>query len=47
MLPGRIVGVGKKEKWDDNTAQIPTPEVDAEVSSLTRWQDLSIRSGSK
>jgi hypothetical protein len=36
MLPGRIVGVGKKEQWVDNTAQPPTPEEDAEVSSLTR-----------
>ena len=46
-LPGRIVVVVKKEKWGDNTAQSPTPEADAQVSSLTRWKDLSVRSGSK
>jgi len=46
MLPGRLVGVGKKEKWGDNTAQPPTPEADAQVSSLTRWYDLSVRGGS-
>jgi hypothetical protein len=37
MLPGRIVRAGKKEKCGGNIAQLPTPETDAQVSSVTIW----------